>query len=578
MPDFGNMNLKFVLFILFCAFVCSKRADAQSTNAVSVFEGERIQSVTFQYASIPPDTARYIEWMRQVENIFIVYPYTHFNQVMTDYYLSQIRNLSFVEAASVDIVSLGEGGIGLRVKIIFTEDKGKRKPTNNLFKNIRSFPLIYSHKGTFLTFRTSASEMGYADHNAWFARPAPLLSGNPLVDNPAGAGFTGWVEGFAMGGIYGITPVIPKWNLHVYGGANYIVSFSAGRELFTDKSRFYGHVDDAFVGFVGGNRNSEGRGYSYNLLYGRKQYILGNGWLIINTAMNGEERSALQLNPRRAARRLFQSGFRINNLTFNLFSLRPNELPLLDSHTILNGLNLEFDNNERLQLGASLIHSPRSRFNYYLPDGTSHTRKGLLVYNLRLFGNSGLKRPGVFYKSEFGYQTNRNFPMRAYAWYIRLGWNFAHTPGKPALSYRFAYFSGDNPNTRTYERWDALYTGGNGEQWIQGSNMYKVVQNSNEMTHLLQLVYTPLPKLQTVTQFWSFIAPQKNNLGGNPGLSTLQSHYYGTELNLTVKYFYSPNWYFHLNTALTFPGNAIREIVPGSKSWFCLMAFVQYSF
>lgn len=571
------MKAAYGWLLLFCVFLCSGRIKAQSNNAVSIFEGERIQSVLFHYENIPPDTARYIRQMQEVENTFLVYPYTHFNQVMTDYYLSQIRNLPFVETAQADITSLGEGGIGLTVQVVFSVSPEGGKKVTNLFKDIHAFPVIYAHEGSFLTFRASASEMAYSNNNAWFACPEPLLKGNPLADQPAGKGYTGWGEGFVMGGIYGIAPVLPKLNLHVYGGTNYIVSFNAGRELFTDRSRFYGHVNDAFVGVVGGDHTPGGHEYSYNFLFGRKQYILGNGWMITNTAMNGEERSALQLNPRRAARRLFQAGGRLDKLVFQFFSLKPDELRILDSHTILNGLNMEWSNNDRIQAGASFLYSPRSDLRYYLPDGTVHTRQGLRVYNLRLFGNPALNRPGLFYKSEFGYQTNRHFAMKAYAWYARIGWNFAHVSGQPALSYRFAYFSGDNPDTPAYERWDALYTGGNGEQWVQGSNMYKIVQNSNEMTHLLQLVYTPWTKWQTVTQLWSFIAPQKNNLGGNPALSTLPARYYGTELNLTVKYFHSRRWYFHFNTALTFPGKAIREAVPDTRPWFCLMGFVQYT-
>lgn len=562
-----------LFYIFFSSYICN----AQNINAVSVYEGERVQSVIFDYANIPADTARYVEQMQKVENTFLIYPYTHFNGVMTDYYLAQVSSLPFVETARVDVISQGEGGVGLVVHVMFSLTVEPGKKASNLFQDIRSFPVIYANNGSFLTFKASASEMGYSDNNAWFAQPGALLTGNPLADNPAGAGYTGWVEGFAMGGVYGIVPLLRSNNLHLYGGANYIVSFSAGRELFTDRSRFYGHVDDAFVGLVGGNKLSGGYEYVYNILYGRKQYILGDGWLITNTAMNGEERGALQLNPRRAARRLFQAGIRVDKLIFQVFSLRPDELSILNSHTILDGLNLELGSSDHVQIGASVIHSPGSNVRYYLPDGATYKREGLWVYNFRFFGNPKLNNPGLFYKSEFGYQTNSNFPMRAYAWYLRLGWNFAHTQGRPALSYRFAYFSGDNPETKAYERWDALYTGGNGEQWVQGSNMYKIVQNSNEMTHLLQLVYTPIPKWQTVTQFWAFSAPQKNNLGGNPGLSVLQGHYYGTEINLTVKYFHSRHWYFHLNSALTFPGEGIRNTIPGPKNWFCLMAFAQYS-
>lgn len=568
-----------ILFLLFLSGLFGGiRALAQSNNAQSIFEGELIQSVQFVYTHLPADTVEAVRLKQQIEQTFLVYPYTHFHEFQVNYYLSQVRNLPFVEDAQYDMIPAGDGSFNLRITVQLTEEGTVTSRKANLFKDIKSFPVIYSAPHSLLTFNIAASEMAYSNNNAWFANPEPLLTGNPLADHPAGKGYTAWLEGFTMGGIYGITQVIPKWNLHIYGGASYILSFSAGRELFTDKSRFHGEVEDAFGGFIGGKRLSNGRDYSYSVLYGRKQFVLGNGWLIINNSMNGQERAALQINPRWAAKRLFLATARYDKLLFQAFQMRPNELPIFNSHTILNGLNLQWDNNNRIQLGASVLHSPRSDVKYYLPDGSALNRKGLWVYNLRLYGNQPAGKPGLYYKAEGGYQTNSHFKMRAYAWYTQLGWSFATTRGKPSLSYRFAYFSGDNPKTKAYERWDALYTGGNGEQWVQGSNMYKIVQNSNEMSHLLQLIYSPVPKLQTVTQLWSFIAPQTNNLGGNPGLSVMNARYYGTELNLTVKYFHSRHWYFHLNTALTFPGNAIKNTIPGdTDNWFCLMAFVRYS-
>lgn len=571
--------MKHYSFFFFLSVVLSYTTTsiAQSNNPLSIFEGERIQQVRFHYTGLPTDSLRMVEVMQAVENTFAIYPYAHFNQVMADYYLSRVRNLPFVRTARIEVLPLGEGGVGVEVFADLMPAQPEKSVTRNLFRTPRDFPVVYSNGRSFLTFRLAASEMGYSNANAWFAQPESLLTGNPLANGAAGKGYTGWVEGYGMGGLYGITRLTPWENLHFYGGASYIAAFSAGRELFTDRSRFHGAVEDAFVGLVGGRHYTPEHDYAYNLLYGRKQFVLGNGWLIVNTGMNGEERAALQLNPRVAARRLFQAGVRWDRLILQAFQLRPNELRILNSHTILNGLNLEYGNSSRLQTGATFLYSPHSRVKYYLPDGTVYSRRGLRVYNFRLFGNPKTGRSGLFYKTEAGYQTNKYFRMRAYAWYAHLGWNFAYTTGAPALSYRFAYFSGDNPDTRAYERWDALYTGGNGEQWVQGSNMYKIVQNSNEMTHLVQLIWSPLRKTQTVTQLWAFIAPEKNNLGGNPGLSTLQSHCYGSEINFTFKYFPSQRWYFHLNTALTFPGNAIRNTIADTKNWFCLMAFVRFS-
>lgn len=564
------------LLVALC-FLSRAAVRGQSNNPVSIYEGERISSVRFQYTGQPADTALFADMRRQAEEVFRVYPFTHFSRLQTEYGLSRIRSLPFVESTVLYVTPLPEGGLGLTVDVALVRPSEKTEKTADIFRNIRSFPVIYSDNGIFFTFRLAASEMVYTNGNAWFGRPGPLLAGNPLSEGPAGKGYTGWVEGYGMGGVYGIVPLHRPWNLYVYGGLSYIAAFSAGRELFTDRSRFRGGTEDAFLGIVGGRKGGDGPDFGYNILYGRKSFVLGNGWLIVNTAMNGQVRGALQLNPRNAARSLFQAGFHRNELLVQVFRIRPDELPSLDSRTVLEGLNLETGKGDRIRVGASLLYVPKSDRHYYMPDGTVHTRRGLWVYDLRLFGNPPSGRPGLFYKAEGGYQRNRRFRMRAYAWYAHLGWNFSRAYGAPSLSYRFAWFSGDDPSTRAYERWDPLYTGGTGEQWVQGANMYKIVQNSNEMTHLVQLVFSPARKWQTVTQLWAFLAPQKNNLGGNPALSELPGRYYGSEVDLTVKYFHSRHWYFHFSTALTFPGDALRRSIPRSRDWFSLMFFVRYS-
>lgn len=573
-----RLVIRFLWLIPCLCLALAIPAGAQTRQgAVSIYEEERILSVQYDYQNLPHDKDLSTTYRQQIEDTFQVYPYSHFSWIQTNYFLTKINNYPFVQNADLDIETLPEGGLNLVVKVVLRKKEIEQEKTQNLFRDLNAFPVIYSDEKSLLTFQFSAASMLYGNRNAWFAEPKGLLTGNPLVNGPAGKGGTGWVEGFGSAGIYGVTRLLNEPNLNIYGGLSYLTAFSKGRELFTDETRVHGDVEDAFIGLVGGHKSPDGHDYVYNLTYGRKSFVLGNGWLISNVAMNGQDRAALQLNPRGAARNLFSAGLKIDQFKGQIFQLRPNELPLLDSRTIINGVNVELGSSDKAQLGASVLHVPRSGVKYYRPDGHVFSRKGLWVYNLRLYGNPAPAQPGLFYKTELGYQRNRNFDMNAYAGYLQAGWNFAKTKGSPSLSYRFAYFSGDDPASRHYGRWDALYTGGNGEQWVQGSNMYKIVQNSNEITHMFQLVYTPMRKVQTVTQIWAFIAPQKNNLGGNPGLSTLQSRYYGSEANFTVKYFHSKNGYFHMNVAYTLPGSAIRDALPDARNWLSAMAFVRYS-
>lgn len=549
---------------------------SQNTNSLSIYEGYTIGSIDFNYHTTDQDSIKFNQYMQEVKATFALSPGMQYSAVLTSYYIAQLNLLPYISKASLTVNPSTENQVVIIVNIILSEDKTAIK-SKSAFQTPSILPIIYNSERIYLTARAAASEMVYTNHNTWFAQPQSMTNGNPLATSPSGKGWSAWLEGFGSAGLYGVINLIPSINLHLYGGANYLISFSCGNELFTNKARIYGNVEDAFVGIVGGNKTASGNSYKYNITYGRKSFTLADGWLLINTSMNGDYRAALQLNPRWAADQVFSFGGQFNQFTLQFFSVRPNELDFLNSKTTVHGANVEMNNGKYGTIGFSYLTIPKSDFKYYMPDGTAYGRKGLEVYNLRYYRTTG-QEGGFLFKGEIGYQRNRNFNMKAIAYYAEAGWNFKNIKGSPTFSYRFAHFPGDDPNSKSYNRWDALYTGGNGEQWVQGSIMYKIVQNSNENTHRFQAVWNPGRKWQMVGQFWLFYAPELNNLGGNPALSFLESKFYGTEYNLTIKYFHSRTWYFHFNTAFSTPGGAIKNNVIGTKNWFSAMLFARVSF
>lgn len=549
---------------------------AQTNNPASIYEGNIVQQVEFSFENMPTDSLLADSYRKVIANEFAVPLQSQYSGVMSSYYNSKLNLLPFVKSSRISTLPTAENGVKITVFVVL---KGKAEPSKSqsALQNRKMLPVLYNSERSYLTARFAASEMVYTNHNTWFGNPTVMTNGNPLADSPTGKGWSAWLEGFASAGIYGVFNLVPKINLHLYGGASYLVSFSAGDELFTNKARMYADVEDAFIGIVGGEQLKNGNRYRYNLTYGRKSFTLGDGWLITNTSMNGNNRAALQLNPRWAAKPSVTGSFAWNRVMIQGFSLKPNELPILNSETTINGVNLELS-KKNATVAFSYLTVPNSKFKYYTPDGNVYSREGLEVYNLRLFKTTDNKG-GIFVKSEIGYQRNRNFDMNAWAYYGEIGWKFAKAKGSPTLSYRYAHFDGDNPNSSSYNRWDALYTGGNGEQWVQGSGMYKVVQNSNEITHRIQAVLSPAKRIQLVGQFWLFYADEYNNIGGNPALSTLSdSKFYGTEYNLTMKYFRSQQWYFHFNAAYATPGGAVKNSVADTKDWFCATLFARYSF
>ena len=246
---------------------------------------------------------------------------------------------------------------------------------------------------------------------------------------------------------------------------------------------------------VTGNTSESGNRWIFNASAGRQRFTLAEGFLIANTAGNGGERAALQANARWASDFLALMQFKYNETKIELFQIDPDELPILDTHTKINGINIEDSSLPSLSLAASYLTVPTSDAGYFLPDGSRLSREGLRVTDVRARWQpkpTGLTGPYI--TAEYARQSNENFPMRATGYYGELGYAFAEKTWSPTFSYRYSRFSGDDPDTPDrFERWDPLLSGGNGEQFVQGVNHFKVVQIGNVAAQRYQLGFGRIP-------------------------------------------------------------------------------------
>ncbi|MBX9775539.1 MAG: alginate export family protein [Xanthobacteraceae bacterium] len=304
---------------------------------------------------------------------------------------------------------------------------------------------------------------------------------------------------------------------------------------------------------------------------------MSDGFLIANTASNGANRAALQSNPRWAADTLVLAQVRYNSIKFEAFYLDPDELPVVDSKTVIAGVNVETRLPNGIDLGAMYLHVPRSKFNYFTTTDT-FSREGLRVYNVRArWQPNSASAAGPFLAAEAAVQRHADIDMRAFGWTVEAGYAFANTlPWSPTVSYRYAHFSGDNPATKRFERWDPLLSGDNGERWVQGINHFKIFQDSNLVTHRFQMRLRPDPKVELVPQVWLFSADQTTNIGGNPAFSLLNGLYLGSEANVTAKWFISPNLMLQGHVAATFPSSAAKRTVGSDLDpWVSTMVFLR---
>jgi hypothetical protein len=239
------MRLALVLAAPICASLTP--AIAQGVGGiVDIDENVRIEQVRIAIQNPSGDSAingRVIDAVRRTLGVF---PGDLFSRTRFDFALVSVRRQPLVAATDYSVDPGASGGVNINLRITLATSALGKKPGGMLPSgSLRDFPVLYDWEGTYVKLRLEALSMYYGNNNAWYGRPDVFLKGNPLVaGTPAGSGYSHWAEGFIHAGIYGITPITD--NLNAYAGFSSIQSGSVGQELFTDLSRSYFGVEDAF--------------------------------------------------------------------------------------------------------------------------------------------------------------------------------------------------------------------------------------------------------------------------------------------------------------------------------------------
>src|SRR5204863_3461707 len=92
---------------------------------------------------------------------------------------------------------------------------------------------------------------------------------------------------------------------------------------------------------------------------------------------------------------------------------------------------------------------------------------------------------------------------------------FSETTWKPKLSYRYAFFQGDDPATPANESFDPLFLGFNDwGTWWQGEIAGEYfLSNSNLKSHLIRAHVTPSEKVGGGLMFFKFSLDHPGALG-----------------------------------------------------------------
>ncbi|MCE2921324.1 MAG: alginate export family protein [Roseomonas sp.] len=504
-----------------------------------------------------------------------------FNAVVADAALGRVRALPGLRDAAYHLTFQPATGTLRLVLLLSPGTPGTEAPKGILAgQGIEGFPTLWRDDRSLLRFTLNGGLGAFSDSNPWFGQPLAFTQRNPLVQNPALGAQTGsrasWFESYVEYGIGGATRIVSS-DFYVYGAVSSVAVQATGQDIFRGDTRTSNSLEKLYAGVIYAPQDQDLR---VNASVGRQNFTLNDGFLIAQygAQWNAGPRPGIYLAPRTTHDMAAITTIRTGKWLATGFWLDPNEYEPLESRTQVVGGNLRYNATQSFYTDVTALYVPNSNATYYLPSGSALGREGLRTIAGHVRWADAAIVPGLWLEGELAHQSNENFPMSAWAGYSTAGYLARNLPWTPSLSYRYASFSGDNPATSRYERFDTLYSGGLNE-WLQGITVNKALNQSNRTTHRVRFNVTPSEATNLTLDWFLHRAEQLNNRGGNPALAQLGSHDLGQEWQFVLRTPLSRGLYFVGVASVALPGEAIRQAAGGAtRPWSSLQAQLYWNF
>ena len=342
-------------------------------------------------------------------------------------------------------------------------------------------------------------------------------------------------------------------------------TFAAPPPLVGEEASSF-QLEDAYLGWRSGTAIGVGED-ALEFTIGRAPYQLGHGFLLWDGAGEGGSRGGYWTNARKAWQFAGLAAFTADLHTIEAFYLDRDELPEAETGTSVWGANYELSLGDAGTLGATWMRWRADAS--LLPE-----RDGLTVYNLRAFTAPIPSLPGLAFELEYAREENGEL-LRSTAWTAQAGYEVATMGWKPRLTYRYAFFEGDDPGTPVNESFDTLLPGFyDWGTWWQGEIAGEYfLANSNLISHQVRLHLTPDERVSWGLIGYSFRLDQPATFA--PGVTAKQI---ATELDGYLDWNVNDNVSVSVIVALANPQEAAAQGFQRTSNFTYGMLYLSYSF
>ena len=413
-------------------------------------------------------------------------------------------------------------------------------------------------KGLDWAFNLDASWGIFGFANSLYQNPKPEQPSGDLSDN--------WFEGAVKPALSGIYTSSKSWQVYMKLSAVGERTYSSPPTLVGDDASSF-KVEDLSIGW----RSGKSVGKSENMLdftVGRTQYQLGHGFLVWDGSAEGGTRGGYWSNARKAFEFAAIGRFKPGRHTFETFYLDKDDLPEANSGSKTWGANYQIALGEATTLGATYMK-------WYAHANEAPQRDGLNVANVRAY-TTPFKRKRLSplsFEAEYAKEDNGD-ALDSTAWTVQAAYQLPLT-WKPRLSYRYASFEGDDPNTTKREAIDPLFLGFyDWGTWWQGEIAGEYfLANSNLNSHQIRVHATPSDAIGTGLIFYDFRLDRPEAAGA--GVTSPDA---AKELDGYLDWKANKNFTFSFIAAYANPGKAAEQASGRTKDFAYGMIYAAYSY